>query len=183
MPRQVHERNARGPGEMSLLRECFRTVAGYPALSMKMRISARARKHRRRLTEAGIARILRRTLPRRNGYVTPNTAELLKEAIDFGITNELQFRRLLLKHRRALLVDDREYLHSRPFLAAAAEDYGDAHVQDMKRRQYCFSWEGLTRNAFELEFGQAYEDYAQKRDGLNTAVTAGSSDSPKHDRS
>jgi hypothetical protein len=55
----------------------------------------------------------------------------LKEATEFGITDELQFRRLLLKHRRALLSDEREYLHSRPFLAAVAEDFGQAHVQDM----------------------------------------------------
>lgn len=131
---------------------------------MKTRVGARARKYRRELTEIGIARILSRTFPRRNGYVKPNTVELLKEAIDFGITSESQFRRLLLKHRRALVTDDRGYLHSRPFLAAVAEDFGRPRVEDMKRRQYCFSWEGLTRNAFELEFGEAYEEYARKRD-------------------
>lgn len=137
---------------------------------MKTRVGARERKYRRRLTEIGIARILSRTLPRRNGYVNPNTVELLKEATEFGIANELQFRRLLLKHRRALLADDREYLHSRPFLAAVAEDFGEARVHDMRRRQYCFSWEGLTRNAFELELGQAYEEYAQRRDGLHATA-------------
>lgn len=137
---------------------------------MKTRVSARERKYRRLLTEVGIARILSRTLPRRNGYVNPNTVELLKEPTEFGIANELQFRRLLLKHRRALLADDREYLHSRPFLAAVAEDFGEARAHDMQRRQYCFSWEGLARNAFELEFGQAYQEYAQRRDGLHATV-------------
>lgn len=132
---------------------------------MRTRVGARARKYRRQLTEVGIARILSRTFPRRNGYAKPNTVELLREATDFDITSESQFRHLLLKHRRALVTDDREYLHSRPFLAAVAEDYGEARVQDMKRRQYCFSWEGLTRNAFELEFGSAYEEYRRKHYG------------------
>lgn len=132
---------------------------------MKTRVGARARRYRRELTEIGIARILSRTFPRRNGYIKPNTVELLREATEFGIATESQFRRLLLKHRRALVTDDREYLHSRPFLAAVAEDHGEGRVQDMKRRQYCFSWEGLTRNAFELEFGRAYEEYRRKRYG------------------
>ena len=137
---------------------------------MKTRIGARTNKYGRRLTEAGLARILSRTLPRRNGYIAPNTAELLTELSHFGIANELQFRHLLLKHRRTLIADDREHLYSRPFLAAVAEDYGANRVQDMKRRQYCFSWEGLVRNALELEFGEAYEKYASKRDGLDTVA-------------
>ena len=91
---------------------------------MKKRIGARTNKYRRRLTEADLARILSRTLPRRNGYIAPNTAELLKELSRFGIANEQQFRRLLLKHRRNLIADDREHLYSRAFLAAVAEDYG-----------------------------------------------------------
>jgi hypothetical protein len=140
---------------------------------MKTRIGARTNKYRRRLTEAGLARVLSRTLPRRNGYVAPNTAELLKELSRFGIANELQFRRLLLKHRRALIVDDKEHLYSRPFLATAAEDYGADHVQDMKRRQYGFSWDGLVRNALGFEFGEAYETYASKRDGLDTVEDPG----------
>jgi hypothetical protein len=73
---------------------------------------------------------------------------------------------LLLKHRRTLIADDRECLGSLVLMNAWREDYGEAFVRDMRRRQYCFSWEGLTRNAFELEFGEAYDEYARNRDGL-----------------
>jgi hypothetical protein len=132
---------------------------------MTTRHNARHRKYGRPLTESAITRILSRTLPKRNGYRAPNTAELLKEAGDFGICTELQFRRLLLKHRRTLIADDRECLGSRVLMNAWREDYGEACVRDMRRRQYCFSWEGLTRNAFELEFGEAYDKYARNRDG------------------
>jgi len=133
---------------------------------MMTRRSARARKYRRPLTELGIARILSSTLPKRNGYRPPNTRALLKEVNDFGITTELQFRLLILKHRRELIADDRACLSSRTLLASWTDDYGAAHIGDMKRRQYCFSWEALVRNALELEFREAYEAYARKRDGL-----------------
>ena len=128
--------------------------------------SARARKYRRGLTEVAIERILSRTLPKRHGYRRPNTGELLQELRDFSVSTELQLRLLLLKHRRTLIDDARACLRSRPLLTAWSEDHGDAFVRDMLRRQYCFTWEGLTRNALELEFGDAYEEYARKRDGL-----------------
>lgn len=131
-----------------------------------MSLGARARKYRSKLTEASLRRILSRTLPKRNGYLAPNASELLTEANHFGIRTDLQFRRLILKHRRALLSDDRETLNDRIYLNALAEDHDSSHIRDMRRRQYCFTWEALTRNAFELEFGRAYEEYSRKRDGL-----------------
>jgi hypothetical protein len=91
---------------------------------MTTRHSARYRKYKRALTESAIPRILSRTLPKLNGCRTPNASELLKEARDFGISTELQFRRLLLKHRRTLIVDDRECLGSRALMNAWCEDYG-----------------------------------------------------------
>jgi hypothetical protein len=133
---------------------------------MSSRTHARARKYGRVLCKEAITRILSQTLPRRNGYLRPNTAELLKEATDFGIHTELQFRRLLLKHRRALLADDRAALRDRLYMASLSDDNSEAHLLDMRRRQFCFTWEALTRNALELEYGAAYEEYSRKRDGL-----------------
>ncbi|HEY2533968.1 MAG TPA: hypothetical protein VGJ20_39610 [Xanthobacteraceae bacterium] len=77
----------------------------------------------------------------------------------------MQFRRILLKHRKALIADDRACSESR-LLAFWIEDLGEAQVREMRRRKVCFTWEGMTRNAFELEFGAAYEEYSRKRDGL-----------------
>lgn len=51
-------------------------------------------------------------------------------------------------------------------LSARARKYRSKHIRDMRRRRYCFTWEALARNAFEREFGSAYEDYSRERDGL-----------------
>lgn len=131
-----------------------------------MSLGARARKYRSKLTEASLRRILSRTLPKRNGYLSPNASELLTEANHFGIRTDLQFRLLILKHRRALLGDDRDALNDRIYMNAIAEDHHPSHIRDMRRRQYCFTWEALARNAFEREFGRAYDEYSRKRDGL-----------------
>jgi len=131
-----------------------------------MKRSARARKFRRKLTEGSLVRILSRSLPKRNGYQMPDSRELLKEANDFGIHTDLGFRRLLLKHRRELIADDRSALNDRIYMKVVADSHDEAHLRDMRRRQYCFTWEAMARNALELEFGSAYEDYSRKRDGL-----------------
>jgi hypothetical protein len=129
-------------------------------------LSARVRKDCAPLTEGAILAVLRSTLPRRNGYVAPNTAELQSEARQFGVTTRRKFRHLLLRHRRRLLADDRAALSEAPYLNHIRADHGDAYVSEVQRKQRCFAWEGLVRNAFELEFGAEYEAFANKRDAL-----------------
>ena len=129
------------------------------------RHSARQFKDRALLTERTLLRTLRRALPKRNGYVNPNCAELLDEARRFGVMSAGQLRRLLLKHRRELIADDRAALHSANYMRAIAADRGEHFVAQLRRKQCCFAWEALMRNAFELEFGDAYETFARERDG------------------
>ena len=129
-------------------------------------VSARTRKDCAPLTEDGILSVLRTTLPKRNGYVAPNTAELLGEAQRFGITSRRKLRHLLLRHRRQLIADDRAALFDAPYISHIREDHGPAYVTEMRRRQRCFAWEALVRNAFEIEFGEAYESFSNKRDAL-----------------
>jgi hypothetical protein len=123
------------------------------------------------LTVSSMARILRRTMPKRNEVGIINYPDLLAEARLFGVLSYGQFRKLMLKHRRALLEADREPLT--PQLERIyRSDWGDAQVSDRLRRQYWFSWEALTRLALEYEFGERYRTFADQRDGL----TIGSSD-------
>jgi hypothetical protein len=129
-------------------------------------VSARSRKDRAPLTEEGILSVLRAALPKRNGYMVPNTAELLDEAQRFGINSRRKLRHLLLRHRRQLIADDRAALCEAPYINHIREDHGAAYVAEMQRKQRCFTWEGLVRNAFELEFGEAYETFANRRDAL-----------------
>ncbi len=96
----------------------------------------------------------------------PNCEELISEAAHFGIGTPQRLRKLLLKHRRALIADDRETLQASGYLRLIAEEHGESYVTEMKRKQRCFTWEGLMRNALGLEFGELYEAYARERDGI-----------------
>jgi hypothetical protein len=110
-------------------------------------------------------------MPRRNNVGIINYAGLLEEARLFGVLTNGQFRKLMLKHRCALIELDREPLTPQMERILRSED-GDAHVADRLRRQFWFSWEALTRLALEFEFGEEYRTFADQRDGL----TIGSSD-------
>ena len=138
---------------------------------MAGRTNARQRLAAAPLTVASMARILRRTMPKRNNVGILDYPSLLAEAQRFGVLTNGQFRKLMLKHRRALLEADREPLTPQMERIYRAED-GDADVSDRLRRQYWFSWEALTRFALEYEFGKRYRTFADQRDGL----TIGSSD-------
>jgi hypothetical protein len=138
---------------------------------MSASASARHRLAKAPLSTSSMARILRRTMPRRNNVGIINYAGLLDEARLFGVLTNGQFRKLMLKHRRALIELDREPLTPQMERIFRSED-GDAHVADRLRRQFWFSWEALTRLALEFEFGEKYRTFADQRDGL----TIGSSD-------
>jgi hypothetical protein len=123
---------------------------------------ARARIARAPLSEQSMARVMRRVLPARNYEPPINYGELLAEARDFGVRTRSQFRALMLRHRRALIAADREPLT--PQLERMyRREWGDAFVSDRLRRQFWWSWEGLTRLAFEFEFGDKYDEYKRTR--------------------
>lgn len=127
--------------------------------------SARQRLAATPLTESSIARILRRTMPKRNDVGMINYADLLEETRIFGVLTNGQFRKLMLKHRRALIEADREPLTPQ-MERIFRKEWGDAVVADRLRRKYWFSWEALTRLALELEFGEEHRAFANQRDGL-----------------
>lgn len=130
---------------------------------MARRISARARLARAPLSARVIENVLRRTLPRRNRFGPINYEELLDEAVRFGIRTRGEFRRLMLRHRRAIIEIDREpldALHQHIYRS----EMGNHAFYDLIRRQRWFSWEAMTRHALELEFGEAYRRFATIRD-------------------
>jgi len=127
--------------------------------------SARQRLAAAPLTASSMARILRRTMPRRNNVGIIDYPGLLAEAQLFGVLTNGRFRKLMLKHRRTLLEADRERLTPQ-MERIYRNEWGDADVSDRLRRQYWFSWEALTRLALEYEFGARYRAFADQRDGL-----------------
>ena len=41
-------------------------------------------------------------------------------------------------------------------------EYGRENVRELQRKRYFFNIEGLARTAFELEFGDRFEEYCRK---------------------
>jgi hypothetical protein len=113
-----------------------------------------------------ISKVAKETLPRRNGYRPINSAEILTELRYFGIGRIHQLRRLLQKHRKALVSYDRDSLTDRVYLAAMRDMHGDAEITSIIRFQRSFSWEALIRTALEMEFGARYDEFSRRRDGL-----------------
>jgi|SRR5687768_18349623 len=141
------------------------------------RSSARQRLARSPLTEHAIENILRGTLPRKNDFSAISYGELLDECLRFGIDTRAKFRRLMLRHRRSLISIDQEPLddvHVRIYRA----EFGDAEFADLMRRSRWFTWAALTRFALELEFGDAYREFADKRDGIRDPASASAADAP-----
>jgi hypothetical protein len=102
------------------------------------RVNARYQKYNASLSGEAIARILYRTLPRRNGCVPVDTLALLREAQQFGVNTNLKFRRLILRHRRALIAEDRAALADTAYLHRCQEKHAVPSARDMRRQQYCF---------------------------------------------
>jgi len=94
--------------------------------------------------------------PRKNDYGTGSFDELVPELGAVGIRTLGPFRRLMLRHRRALLRADRDRLASweqRLF----SEEFGTSFVKDATRRQYWFAFPALVRIAMEMEYGERNE--------------------------
>lgn len=122
------------------------------------RIPARARVLLRPLTGERIHVAMSRMFPRRNDYGDASFDELVDELAAVEICTLGALRRLMLKHRRRLLMVDRGRLalwEKRHF----AEDFGADFVADATRRQHWFAYPALVRIAMVMEYGDTI--YAQ----------------------
>ena len=121
-------------------------------------VPARRRIARAPLTEALVHKALLNVWPKRNRFGGPNLSELLTEARDFGLMKYGDYLKVLKRNRRVIVRMDQEpldLLNQRIY----AKEYGRAFVADRERRRYFFSLEGLTRCAFEQQFGDRYYEY------------------------
>jgi hypothetical protein len=115
------------------------------------------------LTQTSLAKALLRLLPRLNNHCPINYAELLQELRHLGIQNRWQLRKLILKNIREAIQIDREPLdevNARMY----RQELGDKEFLFLERRRIFFGWEGLMRVILELEFGDQYRQFAEKRD-------------------
>ena len=111
-------------------------------------------------------KMMRQLFPKKNDCAaTVDLEEVRTELQKFNIVTKKQVRLFLKKYRRQLLDIDREPLdlwHRKMY----REDLGETIFNDKIRRQFWFCYPALIRTAMEIEFGEGYEDFANKRDAL-----------------
>jgi hypothetical protein len=106
------------------------------------------------LTGDAIHRVMSRHFPKKNDYGEASFDELVPELSRFGVISVGNFKRLMTRHRRALLRLDRSRL-SVWERRGAMDEYGREFVTDAIRCQYWFAYPALVRIAAEFEFGEA----------------------------
>ena len=119
----------------------------------------------RALTPKLVHEVLQRFFPAQNDNFECGYLEELGELKDFGIATDEQLVSLLQKRADEVIEIDRSPMSDFD-IRASIEDEGEEAVQKRLRAGFWFSFPALLRIALELEFGKAYEEYANKRDGV-----------------
>jgi hypothetical protein len=117
------------------------------------------------LDEHTVYSVLQSILPEQNDDDHSDYQEELQELRDFNIHTCDDLRRVLLKHRERLLEIDREPLDAE-HIRWYSEDLGEEFVNKAVEHGDWFAYPALLRIALELEFGEAYQAYANARDGI-----------------
>lgn len=118
-----------------------------------------------KLNEQDIYEILCQTFPKQNDYAESDYSEELQELLHFGINTKVKLLDLIVKHREIVLEQDEEEL-SEIDIRLSKEEYGEEFVNQRIENKFWFAYPALLRNVLELEFGEEYIEYADKRDNL-----------------
>jgi hypothetical protein len=117
------------------------------------------------LTPNLVHEVLHRFFPAQNDNFECDYVEELRELTDFGISTEKQLVDLLQKRVDEIMEIDRSPMSDFD-IRASIQDEGEEAVQKRLRAGFWFSFPALLRIALELEFGKAYQNYANNRDGV-----------------
>jgi hypothetical protein len=117
------------------------------------------------LTPSLVHEVLKRFFPAKNDDFACEYVEELRELNDFGIATEEQLTSLLQKRAEEVMEIDRSPM-SEADIRMHSEDSGEEFVANRLREGFWFSYPALLRIALELEYGKAYEEYANKRDDV-----------------
>ena len=117
------------------------------------------------LTTKDIEEVLSQTLPKENDFAFSDYKEELKELLDFGVKNKFMFLNLIVKHRQEVLAIDADPLDDFHIQYYKTE-YGDDYVNYRINNKFWFAYPALIRITLELEFGEKYIDYSNRRDNI-----------------
>jgi hypothetical protein len=117
------------------------------------------------ITTEEVYLVLKENFPIKNDFSQSGYDEELEELLHFGINTKDKLQELIRKHKPMVLEIDSEDLdefHIKSYSAELGEDY----VNDRIENKYWFAYQGLLRITLELEFGDVYIQYSEKRDNL-----------------
>jgi hypothetical protein len=117
------------------------------------------------LTPQNVHAILSEYFPEKNDDFPSPYAEELSELNRFRISTAKQLRELLSKWSAKIMEIDTSPM-SQQDIALARVDLGDEFVTKRLESGYWFAYPALLRLALELEFGEEYKEYSDKRDGV-----------------
>jgi len=103
--------------------------------------------------------------PSQNDFSPSNYEEELKELLDFGIETVGKFKILMIKHKDRLLEIDSEPLDDQ-HIKWYREDNTIENLELKIEKGFWFAFPALIRIGLELEFGEKYKLYSDKRDGI-----------------
>lgn len=116
------------------------------------------------LTSQYVRKVVLSIFTKNHDYAGCTAEDLLPELADFSITTRKDFRLLMKRQRRALLIDENQRLR-RVETLGIREDFGTRGV-DVHRNISRFAVSGLVREALEKEFGwDAVLEAAERRGG------------------
>lgn len=118
-----------------------------------------------KLTAQSLYQLLKANFPAQNDFNPCDYEEELMELNHFGIRTKDELTRLLEKHTETALKIDREPLDAE-HIKWYKEDDTIKNVDHKIENEYWFALPGLLRLILELEFGEAYTVFADKRDGI-----------------
>src|SRR4051812_13704895 len=118
-----------------------------------------------KLTKSNVYEVLLQTLPGQNDFAQTDYSEELGELLFFGIDTKPALLDLVTKHREAALEIDSDPLDGY-HIKWYSDEYGTGYVQHRVKKNFWFAYPALLRIILELEFGEAYEAFAKKRDGI-----------------
>ncbi|MGZ5281564.1 MAG: hypothetical protein ACXWDO_08850 [Bacteroidia bacterium] len=119
------------------------------------------------LTPTVVYNILAEIFPKQNDFAASDYTEELNELFDFGIKTKEQFIKLLQNHFHKAMEIDAEPLDDF-HIESYKKEYGDEFIENKIRNNFWFAYPALLRIVLELEFGEKYIAYANKRDNINT---------------
>ena len=105
--------------------------------------------------------------PSQNDFSQSDYKEELDELLDFGIDTEAKFNNLMTRHRTKLLEIDGEPLDEQ-HIKWYRDDKNIENFELKFEKGFWFAFPALIRIGLELEFGEKYKVYADKRDGLTS---------------